>query len=101
MRKYAAFIACALVALTGCSVSVGTDSDEPQPTAEPTVESMTVADLEELVAGSVTPDDEGAEVSAECAGEIDVEVDAAQDLPPHGGRADRRRALRGDRGRRR
>ena len=78
MRKYAALIACALVALTGCSVSVGTDSDEPEPTAEPTVESMAVADLEDLVAGSVTPDDEGAEVSAECAGEIDVEVDAAQ-----------------------
>ena len=79
MRKYAALIACALVALTGCSVSVGTDSDEPEPTAEPTVESMAVADLEDLVAGSVTPDDEGAEVSAECAGGIDVEVDAAQD----------------------
>ena len=40
---------------------------------------MEVAELEEFVADSVTPDDADAEVTADCAGGIDVEVDATQD----------------------
>ena len=78
MRKYAAFIACALVALTGCSVSVG-GLGRARADGRTHRRVDAVADLEDLVAGSVTPDDEGAEVSAECAGGIDVEVDATQD----------------------
>jgi len=64
MNKLAVVGALAALVLTGCSVSAGTDSDEPdpttQPTTEPTTEQMAVADLEDLVAGSVTPDDKGA-----------------------------------------
>ncbi len=79
MNKLALVAALATLVLTGCSVSAGTDSDEPEPTTEPTTEQMALADLEDLVAGSVTPDDKGAEVSAGCAGGLDIEVGAAQD----------------------
>jgi hypothetical protein len=74
MRTYVALLAAALLALSACS-----DGDTGSNESDQTTESMEVAELEELVADSVTPDDQDAEVSAECEDGIDVEVDARQD----------------------
>jgi hypothetical protein len=67
---------CAALA-AGLVLGLGACSDSDSGSSE--TQSLDAAGLEELVADSVTPDDENAAVSADCAGGIDVEVDAAQD----------------------
>jgi hypothetical protein len=66
MRHHLALLACA-AALTGCSFSVGG------------ADAVEAAELEKQVAGLYTPDDPDAEVTADCKGDLDAEVDATQD----------------------
>ena len=65
MRTFAAALACSVV-LAGCSFSTGPDAVDQ-------------AELEKQVAGLYTADDPGAEITAECDGDLDAEVDATQD----------------------
>jgi hypothetical protein len=70
MRKYVVIVACALLALTGCSVSVG-DSDDPKP--------WSASHLEDEVTDDITLDDKDAEFTVECDGGLENEKDATQD----------------------
>jgi hypothetical protein len=63
MRTYAALLA-ATVLLAGCSATPGAVEKE---------------ELEKQVSGLYTPEDPDAEVVADCAGELEAEVDATQD----------------------
>jgi hypothetical protein len=62
---------CAALA-AGLVLGLGACSDSDSGSSE--TESLDAAGLEELVADSVTPDDEFAEVSADCAGEQTIDV---------------------------
>lgn len=62
-----AALACLLVVVSGCSFSFGGP------------EAVSQAELEKQVAGIYTPDDPNAEITADCDGTLEPEVDATQD----------------------
>ena len=64
--RHLALAACAIV-LAGCSFSLGG------------ADTVTKSELEKQVASLYTPDDADADITADCAGELEAEADATQE----------------------